>query len=99
MQARCRGDAGEMQGEMQGRYTSQDLGRRPLGRSHARGDHGGLLLDPAEAEVAHLGDTVLVEEHVGRLEVEVQHGQRALVQVEDAEPDLLDRREGVKGQG
>ena len=29
----------------------------------------------------HLGDAVLVEEDVGRLEVEVQHGGRAAVQV------------------
>ena len=77
---------------------SEHLRRGPLRRADALlrvGERGRVLEHLRHAEVAHLGDAVGVDEHVGRLEVEVEHRLLALVEVENAERDLADERERV----
>eukprot|EP00964_Phaeocystis_antarctica_P083514 scaffold52537_cov58-Phaeocystis_antarctica.AAC.2 len=66
--------------------------RSPLHGAHAargRGDSG-LLHGVRQAEVTDLGGAELVEQHVGRLEVEVQHRWVEAVEVVDPEGHLTE---------
>ena len=79
---------------------SEHLRRGPLRRADALlrvGERGRVLEHLRHAEVAHLGDAVGVDEHVGRLEVEVEHWRLEAVQVVHAERHLAKHANHVLG--
>ena len=74
-------------------------------KSHTCAVHEARAVRPLRLAVrgasplAHLCGARLVEEHVRRLEVEVQHGRLAVVQVVDALRHLEEEAEAGKGWG